>query len=90
MREIAEVLKILRLDFADDLEEIEARTLCIQFCMARWEYPTWEKNVTGFGLKPIFSTRCAMCVMCMRKRTRPVTQRQKVKFTNTFQACYEA
>jgi len=66
MREIAEVLKIRRLDFADDLEEIEARTLCIQFCMARWEYPTWEKNVTGFGLKPLeaFKLFNALCHVC--------------------------
>ena len=66
LREIAEELKIRRFDFADDLEEIEARTLCIQFCMARWEYPTWEKNVTGFGLKPLeaFKLFNALCHVC--------------------------
>ena len=66
MYEIAAALKIRRIDFADDLEEMESFTLIAQFMMAKWDFQIWEKGVTGFGLKQLeafklFDVLCKVC-----------------------------
>ena len=53
MYDLASELKIRREDFPEDLDEMEVCTIREQFVSAKWNYPVWEKNMLGFGLKQL-------------------------------------
>jgi translation elongation factor EF-1beta len=53
MYDVASELKIRREDFTDDLDEMEVCTIREQVVSVKWNYPVWEKNMLGFGLKQL-------------------------------------